>query len=144
VLKLSIGLVAAAAALFGAMSFSAPAQATEPNGNGPDEKVTICHLTGSETNPVEIIEISANAVEQHIANHGDSTNIRRCKKLDDKITTEDNGVIKVLVCHRTESEKNPVVIIEVPLQALEAHFLNHADGLAIPIKNKVICLFPKG
>lgn len=35
------------------------------------DKVTICHFTGSETNPYNIITISTNALDQHIANHGD-------------------------------------------------------------------------
>jgi hypothetical protein len=34
------------------------------------EKVTICHQTDSETNPSVTIEVSANAVESHLA-HGD-------------------------------------------------------------------------
>ncbi len=35
------------------------------------DKVTICHFTGSATNPYEVITISANALDQHVANHGD-------------------------------------------------------------------------
>jgi hypothetical protein len=35
------------------------------------KKVTICHFTSSATNPYNIITISTNAVNQHIANHGD-------------------------------------------------------------------------
>jgi len=35
------------------------------------DKVTICHFTGSETNPYNIITISTNALDQHVANHGD-------------------------------------------------------------------------
>jgi hypothetical protein len=34
-------------------------------------KVTICHFTGSATNPYNIITISTNALNQHVANHGD-------------------------------------------------------------------------
>ena len=40
-------------------------------GNGPAPKVTICHMTGSETNPVVIITISRNALPAHLKNHGD-------------------------------------------------------------------------
>jgi hypothetical protein len=40
------------------------------NGNGPDGKVTICHRTGSETNPIVVITISKNALPAHLR-HGD-------------------------------------------------------------------------
>jgi hypothetical protein len=36
----------------------------------PAGKVTICHHTASETNPVVIITISENAVGKHYQNHG--------------------------------------------------------------------------
>lgn len=36
----------------------------------PDEKVTICHHTASETNPVVLITISRNALDKHLQNHG--------------------------------------------------------------------------
>ena len=34
-------------------------------------KVTICHFTGSATNPYNIITVSTNAAQQHFAQHGD-------------------------------------------------------------------------
>lgn len=34
-------------------------------------KVTICHFTGSASHPYNIITISTNALNQHVANHGD-------------------------------------------------------------------------
>jgi hypothetical protein len=36
----------------------------------PAPKVTVCHHTGSETNPIVEITISENAVAKHLANHG--------------------------------------------------------------------------
>ena len=37
-----------------------------------NEKVTICHMTGSENNPYVRIKISVNALDEHMINHGDS------------------------------------------------------------------------
>ncbi len=38
----------------------------------PSSKVIICHHTGSQTNPTVTIEVSENAVDAHIRNHGDT------------------------------------------------------------------------
>jgi hypothetical protein len=43
---------------------------TQKGGPGNAGKVTICHFTGSETNPYNIISVSANALPDHEA-HGD-------------------------------------------------------------------------
>ena len=63
-MKLRIACVAAIAAL-------AAAPAALAGGGGPDGKVTICHRTGSETNPIVVITISKNALPAHLENHGD-------------------------------------------------------------------------
>ncbi len=36
-----------------------------------NEKITICHNTSSAKNPVVMIEISVNALDRHVLNHGD-------------------------------------------------------------------------
>lgn len=36
------------------------------------EKITICHNTSSAKNPVVMIEISVNALDKHVLNHGDA------------------------------------------------------------------------
>lgn len=43
-------------------------------GAKPADKVTICHHTSSETNPVVMITISENALAKHLANHGGTGN----------------------------------------------------------------------
>lgn len=46
-------------------------EATTVEMRGPKPKVTLCHNTGSETNPFVMIEVNENAVDAHIENHGD-------------------------------------------------------------------------
>lgn len=36
------------------------------------EKITICHNTSSAKNPIVMIEISVNALDKHVLNHGDA------------------------------------------------------------------------
>lgn len=41
----------------------------------PAPKVILCHHTGSTTNPTVTIEVSDNAVDAHIKNHGDTRGV---------------------------------------------------------------------
>ena len=50
-----------------ALNATIPSYALSDNGN----KVTICHLTSSTTNPYNVITISTNALNPHLNNHGD-------------------------------------------------------------------------
>jgi hypothetical protein len=39
-----------------------------------ENKVTLCHFTGSESNPFVINEVSASAADAHTGHHGDCVN----------------------------------------------------------------------
>jgi len=59
----TLSAIALAAVVIG-MSLTAPALAAQQG------KVEICHVTGSQTNPIVLIEVSANSLDAHLA-HGD-------------------------------------------------------------------------
>jgi hypothetical protein len=89
----------------------------------PPKKVTLCHATGSSTNPYVVITISSNALPAHQA-HGDLYPVPStgCPNEDDK---------KVTICHRTGSATNPWNVITVSNNALPAH-LAHGDLYPVP------------
>jgi hypothetical protein len=98
-------------------------------------KVTLCHATGSATNPYVTITISANAVPAH-DRHQDGRDIIPApaggcpggsSQTGDGGQGNENEHGKVTLCHATGSETNPYVIITISKNALDAH-LRHQDG----------------
>jgi hypothetical protein len=55
-------------AMAGASAFGKP----KPSAAQYQYKVTICHQTGSDTNPAVTITVSAKAVSTHVNKHGDT------------------------------------------------------------------------
>ncbi len=100
-----------------------------PNNNhicdkGTTGKITICHATGSSTNPWVVITISENAWPAHQA-HGDMYPVPAggCPR-----GTDDTPPGKVTICHATGSSTNPWVVITVSEKSWPAHQA-HGDKL---------------
>jgi len=107
---------------------TAPASAGGDKTGG--DKISICHATGSDTNPYVHITVSKNAVYGnggHASHDGDiiPAPAAGCpggsKDDDDK---EDHSK-KITICHATGSEKNPYVEITIPEKAWLS---GHKDG----------------
>jgi len=122
---------------------------------GSEGKVRVCHLTGREDFPYNLIEVSEHALPAH-ESHGDFVAPDDAASSNDCNSDEGNGTpvaagesspeseiasaspesgtpaaspeseAKVLVCHVTGSNDNPVILIEVNHHALPAH-LKHGD-----------------
>lgn len=105
---------------------SAPANA------GPADKISICHATGSDSNPYVEITVSENALNghnSHAVHEGDivPAPARGCPGAADhsKDDKGDHDSKKVTICHATGSEKNPYVVITI---AEKAWVNGHKDG----------------
>jgi hypothetical protein len=123
-------LAAAGIAGLALLAISAPANA------GPDDKISICHATGSDSNPYTEITISENGLNGHNAqgvHDGDIVPAPAggCPAGDngdhDGDHDGDNGSEskKVTICHATGSEKNPYEVITI---AEKAWLNGHKDG----------------
>lgn len=94
------------------------------------EKVSLCHATGSESNPYTEITISKNALKAHL-DHQEGEDIYPvpavgCPEGSDNANSPGQNE-KVSICHATNSDSNPFVEITISKNALPAH-LSHQDG----------------
>ncbi|PTA67709.1 hypothetical protein C8263_11395 [Deinococcus arcticus] len=118
--------------------------------------MTICHRTGSATNPYNLITVSRNALDAH-QGHGDIIPAppEGCPTTADGAqpsptppsptppaptppnpappspTPPEGGNDKVSICHATGSANNPYNLITVSANALEAH-RGHGDIIPAP------------
>ncbi|BCW65956.1 hypothetical protein NicSoilB4_07190 [Arthrobacter sp. NicSoilB4] len=133
-------LAAAGIAGLALLATSAPAFA------GPDDKITICHATGSDSHPYNEITISENGLNGHNAQgvHDDDivpAPAGGCPGGDNgNNDDDDNGSDskKVTICHATGSEENPYNVITISEKAwLNGHKDGHngnADIYPVPAK----------
>ena len=142
-------LAAAGIASLALLATGAPANA------GPEDKISICHATGSDSNPYVKIWISENGLNGHNAQGVHDGDIvpapaggcpagdKGDKGDDDHGDHGDHGwdSKKVTICHATGSEKNPYVVITVSEKAwLHGHKNGHngnADIYPVPAKGCV-------
>ena len=121
---------------------TAPANATG-NGDDDDKKVSICHATGSESNPYVHITVSENSLNGngHATHAGDliPAPAGGCPGggyggggggggHDDD---DDHGEM-ITICHATGSEENPYVEITIPKKAWWHGHKDHGDIYPVP------------
>jgi hypothetical protein len=125
-----------------------------PETSGGADKITICHATGSATNPYVEITVSLNALKGHAgSDHQNGEDIIPVNSGDvlpggqnlDKMAWLDAGCRapggppvtqppthenrKITICHATGSATNPFVVITVDLNALNGHAgASHQNG----------------
>ena len=122
-------------------------------------KITICHATGSATNPFEEITIDFNGLHGHI-NHKDDiipapaggcpsvTATQTTMTITPTVTgtltvtttpetttptaTQENANQKITICHATGSSKHPYVMITIDINGLNGHKNHPHDIIPAP------------
>jgi hypothetical protein len=121
---------------------TAPANAGG-NGTNDDKKVTICHATGSESNPYVQITVSENSLNGngHALHAGDliPAPAAGCPEGGHGgggggggDEDSDHGTEMITICHATGSESNPYVEITIPKKAWWHAHKDHGDIYPVP------------
>jgi hypothetical protein len=105
-----------------------------------DGKITICHVTGSETNPYNEITISVNGLNGHDKHQGDiiPMPVGGCPATPPVINNNDGNIDgnsggKITICHATGSPKNPYNEITVSVNGLNGHGKHEGDIIPAPV-----------
>ena len=94
-----------------------------------DGKITICHATGSETDPYNEITVSANGLNGHGKHEGDIIPAPESGCPTSPLVISDG---KVTICHATSSETNPYDEITVNVNGLNGHVTHAGDIIPAP------------
>lgn len=96
-----------------------------------DGKITICHVTGSETNPYEEITVSVNGLNGHDKHEGDIIPVPEdgCPASLVTATPQDSST----VCHATGDESNPYEELTVNSTEFNEHLDHPNDFSPVPL-----------
>ena len=130
--------------LFGAamtgQAFSEPGRSDAPGRTGEaPAKVTLCHATGSATNPYVLITISENGLHGHDGHEGDIVPAPAGGCPEPQASPEGRDgdrarpePAKVTLCHATGSATNPYVVITISENGLHGHDGHEGDIVPAP------------
>jgi hypothetical protein len=94
-----------------------------------EDEITICHATGSETNPYDEITVSLNGLNGHVTHEDDIVPAPAGGCPKSPLVIEDG---KILICHATGSTKNPYNEISVSVNGLNGHDKHENDVIPAP------------
>jgi hypothetical protein len=96
-----------------------------------DGNITICHATGSETNPYEEITVSVNGLNGHGKHAGDLIPMPAEGCPAAPIVTDTD---EIAICHVTDDAANPYEVVMVPSAELDEYLLaNPTDINPMPV-----------
>jgi hypothetical protein len=103
-------------------------------GNRNGGKITICHATGSSTNPYVVITIDRNGLNGHGDHAGDiiPAPAGGCPVGGTTPDQPGTGGGKITICHATGSSTNPYVVITIDLNGLNGHGDHAGDIIPAP------------
>ena len=108
-----------------------PKPTDEPKGQEKNKKITLCHATGSATNPYVKITVADDGVYNgHIYHDGDiiPAPAGGCPKPENPTKTPKVNK-KITICHATGSAKNPYVKITVADDGVYNGHIKHEDDI---------------
>ena len=98
-----------------------------------DGKITICHATGSDTNPYNEVTVSVSGLNGHGKHEGDLFSVPEggCPASPESLEGSLDG--KITICHATSSKKNAYNEITVSVNGLNGHDKHTGDIVPAPV-----------